>query len=447
MQKKYHLIAIGGSVMHNVALDLAAMGHKISGSDDEIYEPSRSRLARHKILPDKMGWDASRITADLDAVILGKHARSDNPELLRAQELGLAIYSFPEFISDNSRASTRICIAGSHGKTSTTGILMHVFKQKSLDFDYLVGAQLEGFDRMVKLSSAPLLLVEGDEYPSSAVDNRAKMLHYKANISVITGLAWDHINIYKTYEDYVDVFREFLRSMSEDAVCFFDRTDKILNQMMIKESFPPSRIAYWPLALSRKNEIMYGDKLYPVQLFGQHNMSNMHAALKVCQHLGIPQNDFFESLQNYSGADKRLQLVETNSALIVYRDFAHAPSKCKASVSAIRGKFRDKRIKAVLELHTYSSLNIEFIEQYAGTMAAADEAIIYFDKNALSIKRMPELDIEQVARAFAHEQLKVLNDPGELETSMTDSIKDGTDVLLIMSSGNLGGIKPSQLFQ
>jgi len=444
MQKKYHLIAIGGSVMHNLALDLHHLGHIVTGSDDEIYEPSRSRLAQKALLPDKFGWDPNRITTDIDAIILGKHARIDNPELLRAQELDLEIYSFPEFMAKHSLAKTTVCIAGSHGKTSTTAMIMHVLKQEGIDFDYLVGAQLEGFDKMVRMSGAPILVTEGDEYPSSALDNRAKMIHYKADIAVITGLAWDHVNIYKTYESYKNAFREFLNSMSKNAVCYFDCSDADLNTLMINEGFPPERISYKAFAVNKKGSVEYQDELYQMKIFGRHNMLNLSAAYQVCQRLGIDKKVFFESMGSFKGAAKRLELISEDP--LVYRDFAHAPSKCMATVEAVKNRYPSKKLKAVLELHTFSSLDKSFLKQYAGAMDKADVAYVYFDKHALSMKKMPDLDPEDVYSAFSKEDLTVTTESKELEKIILNSKTDGTEVLLVMSSGVLGGLKLSELF-
>lgn len=446
MQKKYHLIAIGGSVMHNLALDLFDMGHKVTGSDDEIYEPSRSRLKEKGLLPDAMGWDPDRVENGLDAIILGKHAREDNPELKKALDLGLPVYSFPEFIARFSKAKKRVCIAGSHGKTSTTGMIMHVLRKLDFDFDYLVGAQLKGFDKMVRISGAELLVTEGDEYPSSALDTRAKMLHYKADIAVITGVAWDHVNIYKTYDAYLDAFRQFLQSMPADGVCFFDQSDAVLNQMMLTESFPPERISYRAFTLNRSGKVLYKDRIYPVRIFGRHNMLNMSAAFKVCSELGIPSASFFESMADFTGASKRLELLHESDALLVYRDFAHAPSKCLATVQAVRERYPDRNIKAVLELHTYSSLDIRFIGQYKGSMDAADKAYVFYDSHALAIKKMPALDANGVFEAFGNTGLSVVTDSSRLEEILNESKTDGTQILLIMSSGALGSIQLGQLF-
>lgn len=431
--------------MHNVAIDLKDLGHSVSGSDDEIYNPSRERLAAKGLLPASMGWDSQRITEDIDAIILGKHAREDNPELIRAQELNLPIYSFPEYVKLNTKARQRVCVAGSHGKTSTTAMIMHVLKKASLDFDYLVGAKLEGFDKMVKLSNANIIIIEADEYPSSCIDMRAKMLHYKPNISIITGLAWDHVNIYRTYEDYKDVFRTFLTQMNDASVCFFDHTDEDLLRMMTDEAFEVKRESYGPFPIDKKGALQFEGDTFPIQIFGRHNMLNLHAAFKVCVELGLEPTFVLEALGDFTGASKRLELLHEDRDLVVYKDFAHAPSKCKATVEAVRSKYNSKKITAVYELHTFSSLTPEFIEGYAHSMEKADSAVVFFDPKALEIKRMEALDKDFVHRAFKHNNLKVVNDRESLEALM-QSAKAESDVLLIMSSGNLGGIDVNNLF-
>jgi UDP-N-acetylmuramate: L-alanyl-gamma-D-glutamyl-meso-diaminopimelate ligase len=447
MQKKYHLIAIGGSVMHNVAIDLAEMSNEITGSDDEIYEPSKSRLLAKGLLPDKMGWDSNRINKDIDAIILGKHAKKDNPELLKALELGLSIYSFPEFVTSRSNAQKRVCISGSHGKTSTTAMIMHVLRLLDYDFDYLVGANLEGFDKMVKLSNSDILIVEGDEYPSSCLDDRAKMLHYNPNIAVITGMAWDHVNIYKTYDAYKDIFRSFLNGLESDAVCYYDQSDFELNHMVLNESFPPKRISYKAFDLNNKGEILFEGEKYSVKIFGNHNMLNLKAALNVCTELGVTTDQFFKCIATFTGAAKRLELVSESENLIVYKDFAHAPSKCKATVEAIRSRFPNKKVKALLELHTFSSLDKAFIPQYKDTMIEADLAFVFFDPHAMDMKNMPLLDTEEVHKHFNHSEMKVFNEKDRFKEEILASKHDGTEVLLVMSSGGLGGLSLEESFK
>jgi len=436
---RYHLIAIGGSVMHNVAIDLKDLGHIVTGSDDEIYEPSLSKLKAHQLLPDKMGWDVSNISSSIDTIILGKHARKDNPELLRALELNIPVVSFPEFIAASSNATYKVCIAGSHGKTTTTSMIMHVLKYHGVEFDYLVGANLSGFEKMVKMSNADVLVVEGDEYPSSCLDNRAKMLHYQPNISVITGLAWDHVNIYTRYEDYKEVFHQFLLQMKIGDHVFFDQNDEALLAMMINNDYECTRQSYLPFEINKKGNIIRSGKEYPIKIFGTHNLSNLKSAFFVCQKLGINEAIFFEAISSFTGAAKRLELIIEDDNLVVYKDFAHAPSKCKATSDAIREKYPNRKIKGILELHTFSSLSQNFIEHYRDSMNSLDEAVVFYDPEALKMKKMPNLDPRLIKMAFNHPKLRVLNDKNALSQSLTESMGN-IDVLLLMSSGNLGGI-------
>ena len=442
---RYHLIAIGGSVMHNLAIDLKDIGHVVSGSDDEIYEPSRSRLESHGLLPHRMGWDSSIIDESIDAIILGKHAKEDNPELQKALSLNLTIYSFPEFFALHSRAGNRVCIAGSHGKTTTTSVVMHVLKLEGLDFDYLVGAGLDGFDKMVKMSGADIMVVEGDEYPSSCLDSRAKMLHYDPTISVITGVAWDHVNIYKSYESYLAVFDEFISKMNGESTCYFDQNDKELLHLMIEGKHDCQKHGYLPFETNAIGDIVFRDHKYPIEIFGKHNMSNLKAAFYICQSLGISGQNFFNAIKTFKGASKRLEEIYNNGNMVIYRDFAHAPSKCKASCAAVREKYPEKRILGFIELHTFSSLNRSFINHYKNTMNALDKAIVFFDPYAMKQKRMPALDINEIHRSFNHPDLNVIGDPAELKTALKSTAEDH-DVLLIMSSGNLGGIVISDIF-
>jgi UDP-N-acetylmuramate: L-alanyl-gamma-D-glutamyl-meso-diaminopimelate ligase len=438
---RYHLIAVGGSVMHNVAIDLKDLGHQVSGSDDEIYEPSKSRLARHGLLPETMGWDSNRITKDIDKIILGKHAKKDNPELIKAMSLGIPIVSFPEFIADATTAQTRISIAGSHGKTSTTAMIMHALRKQAIDFDYLVGANLKGFEKMVKLSGAGILVVEADEYPSSCLDNRAKMLHYKANICVITGIAWDHVNIYKTYDAYKDIFHVMLSQMGSDDICYFDQTDEALLSMMINNNYECVRQSYLAFETNKNGEIVRAKGTYPIGVFGQHNLQNMKAAMLVCENLGIDEDRFLKSMADFTGAAKRLELLHDATDFKIYKDFAHAPSKCRATVDAVRQRYQNKRIRAVLELHTFSSLSNDFIAQYKDTMHGADEAVVFYDPHAVAMKQMPEIDDDKLIASFGHPHFNLVKDSGELQKIVANAQTEGTEILLIMSSGNLGGIK------
>lgn len=441
---RFHLIAIGGAVMHNVAIDLKDMGHKVTGSDDEIYEPSRSRLNDHGLLPEKTGWFPSNIDKSINAIILGKHAKSDNPELAKAIELGIPIYSFPEFVKRTTRATIRVCVAGSHGKTSTTAMIMHALKAHHIDYDYLVGANLEGFDKMVRLSGSDILIIEADEYPSSCIDNRAKMLHYNPTMSIITGIAWDHVNIYKTYDDYKDVFRTFVHTMDDEAICFFDQTDADLFSMMTKEVFEAKRHGYMPYMTDKKGQVIIGEASYPIQIFGRHNLLNLKAAQLVCEQLGIGEEDFLNAMKDFSGAAKRLELIHDSDKLKIYRDFAHAPSKCRATVDAVRKRYPNSKIRAIMELYTFSSLNPDFIDNYKGSMDGIDNAAVFYDNHAIKMKNMAALDPDYVYNAFGTEGLTVYNDGKGIKEFIEKTNIEGDDILLLMSSGNLGGFDINQ---
>lgn len=443
---RYHLIAIGGSVMHNVAIDLKDMGHYVTGSDDEIYEPSKSRLKDKGLLPENTGWHPDSITDEIDVIILGKHARSDNPELIKARELNIPILSFPEFIAQNAKASKRISIAGSHGKTSTTAMILHVLRKQSIDCDYLVGATIKGFEKMVRLSGSDILIVEADEYPSSCLDNRAKMLHYNSNIAVITGIAWDHVNIYKSYEEYKQIFIDFLNQMPVDSVCYFDQTDEELLGLMIHSDFKCKRQSYLPLNTNTEGNVVRQGKTWPISVFGKHNLLNMRAAMLVCQELGVSETDFLEDIADFTGADKRMEIIFESDELTVIKDFAHAPSKCQATVQAVRERFPDRQLTAILELHTFSSLSPDFIPQYKDTMAPADKAYVLYDPHAVKMKKMPVMDNPHIKSTFGDPGVAILNTRAELQEILNE-VKEASDaILLIMTSGNLAGLDIKQYF-
>jgi len=426
--------------MHNLAIDLQDLGHDVTGSDDEIYEPSLSKLSKYGLLPKEMGWNDRRISSDIDVIILGKHAKKDNPELIKALELGIPIKSFPEFISELSKARTTIAITGSHGKTTTTAMAMFVMKAAGLDFDYLVGAQITGFEKMVRMSGADILIVEGDEYPSSCLDNRAKMLHYKADLSVVTGIAWDHVNIYKTYAAYKAIFDRYLKNRHSTDLIFFDQSDKELLDLMLDHPYDCKRIGYQPFEINKQGAIIWEDQVYPIKVFGAHNLKNMNVARLVCNEIGISTTTFLDHIKDFTGAAKRLETIYEQAEFVIYKDFAHAPSKAKATADAVRSKHSKAKIVAVLELHTFSSLTKSFIEHYHQTLDAVDEAVVFYDPHAVEMKKMPALDRDEVHAAFAHNSLEVLSDSKELSAKMKQLSASMPEVLLIMSSGNLGGI-------
>lgn len=434
--------------MHNMAIALHKKGFKVTGSDDVLFEPSVSRLSKYGLFPKKEGWYSEKITADIDAVILGMHARADNPELLKAQELGLKIYSYPEYIYEHSQNKLRVVIGGSHGKTTITSMILHVLKNTGKDFDYLVGAQLEGFDTMVKLTDeAPVIVIEGDEYLSSAIDRRPKFHLYKANIGVISGIAWDHINVFPTFENYVDQFRLFIETIEPGGKLIYSKTDAVLNDVVAKDH---SQIEKFPYSLPAYNikygitNIIKGQKEYPLRVFGEHNLLNIEAARLVCENLGINSDDFYTQISSFKGAARRLELVGKNERSNFFKDFAHSPSKLTATIHAVRSQFPERKLIACIELHTFSSLNKDFLGEYAHAMDEADVAIVFIDKKTFEQKKLTPYPAETVKDAFAKGDLMFYNDPSDLQTYLESIVMDNTN-LLMMSSGNFGGIDLPEL--
>jgi UDP-N-acetylmuramate: L-alanyl-gamma-D-glutamyl-meso-diaminopimelate ligase len=435
---KVHLIATGGAVMHNLAIALHLLGHEVSGSDDEIYNPARDRLDKYGLLPDKMGWDADRISSDIDCIILGMHARINNPELIRAQELKLPIYSFPEFIYQQSKNKKRVVVAGSHGKTTTTSMIMHVLKVCNKDFDYLVGAQLEGFETMVQITDAPIIVLEGDEYLSSPLDRRPKILHYRPHVVIITGIAWDHINVFPTFEGYVGEFQKFVDTIEQDGHLFYYANDEHLPQIAANTKAKIQTTAYQGFDFEIKEGQTFlindaGDQV-PLQIFGNHNLENLKAAYYACREVGISDTDFFEAIQSFKGAAKRLQLVKKTERGIFYRDFAHAPSKVKATVAAFKKQYPKRKLVACVELHTFSSLNKDFLPQYEGAVEGADFAYVFFSEHTLKMKKLPPITKEDIQTNFAHKRLKVFNTKGALHRALKNHHWHHKN-LLMMSSG------------
>lgn len=450
MTKRVHFIAIGGSAMHNLAIALHRQGFDVTGSDDEIFEPSRSRLDRLGLLPDKLGWHPEDITKDIDAVILGMHARADNPELKRAQELGIPVFSYPSYFYERTKGKTRVVIGGSHGKTTITSMIVHVLRHAQVEFDYLVGAQLDGFDCMVKLSdTSKVAIIEGDEYLASALEPVPKFHLYKPDIALISGIAWDHINVFKTFESYVDQFRKFIACIepggklvycAEDAEVKTLAEEKEVSATRIPYGIPKHRIADGVTIL----ETAHGE--VALQVFGKHNLQNLEGARHVCHVLGIGDREFYLAISSFHGAAKRLEKLAEVPGRVVFKDFAHSPSKLKATLDAVREQFPQRRLVACMELHTYSSLSEGFIDQYAGCMDAADSAIVFYDPHAVELKKLPAIPVERVKRAFAREDLIVHNDPIAVMGEVRKGIGGGERlpsegaVLLMMSSGNFGGL-------
>lgn len=424
--------------MHTLAICLQQMGHEVTGSDDEIYEPSRTALKKRGLLPDSIGWDENRINSELDLVILGMHARMNNPELIKAQQLGLNIVSYPEYIASQSINKKKVVIAGSHGKTTTTALIMQVLKYRGIDFDYLVGAELDGFDTMVKLSDAPIIVLEGDEYLSSCIDRRPKMMHYNGDLNVITGISWDHINVFETEEKYVNLFHEFVKTINPHAKTFVFGKDEAINKLYDEWQDERTLEKYYPIEVLENGNLVVDNKQYKIRMFGEHNRANISAAIKVCIELGITVPDFFAAISHFKGASKRLELIAQNATSKVFRDFAHSPSKVMASVSAMKEQFKNKTLIAFLELHTYSSLNENFLKHYNGTMDNADEAVVFYSPHTMEIKKMKMLDPEQVKSEFAKEQLKVVTKKEEL-IAMVQQMRLENCIVLLMSSGNFEG--------
>lgn len=438
-----HFIAIGGAVMHNLALALQKKGLTITGSDDEIYEPSRSRLKNAGLLPPAMGWFPDKINKNMDAVILGMHARADNPELLRAQELGLRIYSYPEFVYEQTKNKRRVVIGGSHGKTTVTSMIMHVLKKLGYGFDYLVGSQIEGFELMANLEEKnEIAVIEGDEYLASPIDRRPKFHLYQANIGLITGIAWDHINVFPTYAEYVKQFDVFAKGLGEKDHLVYCAMDNELARMvqdgMYNTHLVPYMMPVYYINDQRQTVIQSNGKEYPLQVFGPHNLMNIDGARHVCKLLGINDDDFYSAIADFKGAAKRLEPIYRDADFIFYRDFAHSPSKLKATTHAIREQFVHFRLLACMELHTFSSLNENFLGQYNGTLNDADVAVVYFNPQTIAHKKLKPISVEQVRNAFGRNDLQVFTDSMELKKYLVEQNMKGT-CLLMMSSGTFDG--------
>ena len=440
---KVHFIAIGGSAMHNLAIALKNKGYEVTGSDDAIFEPSKTRLEQKGILPKEFGWFPEKITADIDAVILGMHAHADNPELARAKELGLKIYSYPEFLYQQSKEKTRVVIAGSHGKTTITSMILHVLNFHNKEIDYMVGAQLEGFDCMVKITEdTDFMILEGDEYLSSADDRQPKFLHYHPNIALISGIAWDHINVFKTFDDYLEQFRKFTESITSGGVLVYNEEDEEVVKIVENSQKYFRKLPYkTPEYSIREGKVYLKTSMgeIPLSVFGKHNLLNMEGAKLICQQLGIMEEEFYEAIMSFKGASKRLEKVERKDGGILYKDFAHAPSKVKATVAAFKEQFKQEKTYGFLELHTYSSLNPIFLEQYKGAMDGLDTGVIFYSEEALKIKRMEPISPEMIKEKFGNPDLKVFTNAESLH-EYWNTLDKTQGVYLMMSSGNFGGL-------
>ncbi len=446
---KVHFIAIGGSAMHNLAIALKNKAVDVTGSDDEIFEPSRGRLMNKQILPVDLGWFPEKITKELDAVILGMHAREDNPELLRAKELGLPIYSYPEYLYQQTANKTRVVIGGSHGKTTITSMILHVLQQVGLEADYMVGAQLEGFDCMVRLSeTAKVAILEGDEYLSSPIDRRPKFHLYQPNIALLSGIAWDHINVFPTFANYVDQFRIFINKIEPQGKLIYCELDPDVKQLADERS--NSVISYLPYNVHPyriADGITYlktTDGEVPLQVFGEHNLQNLSGAKLVCNALGVSDQQFYAAISSFKGASKRLELVKETPKSVFYKDFAHSPSKLKATTAALKQQFPTRKLVACMELHTFSSLNKTFLEQYHGAMETADRALVYFNPHTLAHKRLPEISPAEVKAAFGSNNVEVFTEAEKVVNTL--KAEDWSNAnLLMMTSGNFDGVDFKQL--
>lgn len=444
---KVHFIAIGGSAMHNLAIALHLKGYEVTGSDDEIFDPAKSRLKKYGLLPSSTGWDPEKINLSLDAIILGMHARADNPELQKARELNLKIYSYPEFLYEQSKAKSRIVVGGSHGKTTITSMIIHVLQQNQLDCDYMVGAQLEGFEVMVKLSEqAKIMVIEGDEYLTSPIDRRPKFHLYKPDIGIISGIAWDHVNVFPTFENYVEQFKIFAEMISHDGAYIYYQGDEILNKMSSEINHPHK----YPYSVHRYHiksgktylETPYGD--IQLQIFGKHNLANLNAAKLACNAVGISDEQFYHAIASFKGASKRLELVAENENCGVYKDFAHSPSKLKATIEAVKEQFPDRKLVACMELHTFSSLSEEFLKEYKNAMNLADIGIVYYNPEAIEHKKLSPITSEMIFKSFNREDLEIFSN-SKLLIDRLLTIENSNTQFLLMSSGNFNGIDIEQL--
>jgi UDP-N-acetylmuramate: L-alanyl-gamma-D-glutamyl-meso-diaminopimelate ligase len=438
-----HFIAIGGAAMHNLAIALHNKGYQVTGSDDTIFDPSKSRLDAKGLLPETFGWFPGKITQNLDAVVLGMHAKEDNPELLKAQELGLKIYSYPEFLYEQSKNKTRVVIGGSHGKTTITSMILHVMHFHDKDVDYMVGAQLEGFDVMVKLTeNNDFIVLEGDEYLSSPIDRRPKFHLYKPNIALLSGIAWDHINVFPTYKGYVEQFRIFIDSIVKGGSITYNEEDPEVRRVVEASENTIRKLPYQTPEYSVENGqtlLETPEGPLPVEVFGKHNLNNLAGAKWICQHMGIDEDDFYDAISTFKGASKRMEKIAEGNTNVVYKDFAHSPSKVEATTKAVKEQYPERTLIACLELHTYSSLNAEFLKEYKGTLDVADIAVVFYSPHAVEIKKLKEVTQDQIAQAFHRDDLIIYTNPDDFKQFLFSQNFDNK-ALLLMSSGNYGGL-------
>ncbi len=438
-----HFIAIGGSAMHNLALALHNKGYQVTGSDDAIFEPSKSRLEKKGLMPKELGWFPEKITRDIDSVILGMHAKADNPELLKAQELGLKIYSYPEFLYEQSKNKTRVVIGGSHGKTTITSMILHVMHFHNIEVDYMVGAQLQGFDTMVHLTEEnDFIVLEGDEYLSSPMDRRPKFHLYQPNIALISGIAWDHINVFPTYENYVEQFEIFIKLITNGGILVYNEDDAEVKRVAEAATNPIRKLGYTTPKYTVENGVTLletPEGAMPIEVFGAHNLNNLAGAKWICQNMGVDEADFYEAIASFKGASKRLEKIAESKTKVAYKDFAHSPSKVAATTKAVKEQYPNRTLVACLELHTYSSLNAEFLKEYQGALEFADKAVVFYSPDAVKIKQLEEVTYEQIAKSFNREDLIIYTNPKDFKNYLFNLDLENS-ALLLMSSGNYGGL-------
>ena len=440
---RVHFIAIGGSAMHNLALALYNKGFQVSGSDDEIFDPSKKRLADKGLLPDSYGWFPEKISKEIDAVILGMHAKADNPELLKAKELSLTIYSYPEFLYEQSKNKTRVVIGGSHGKTTITSMILHVMHYHDREVDYMVGAQLEGFDTMVHLTREnDFIVLEGDEYLSSPIDRRPKFHLYKPNIALLSGIAWDHINVFPTFDNYVEQFEIFLDQITNGGAIIYNQEDPVVKKVVEDSTSLIKKYPYQTphhVVENGKTLLETSDGLMPIQIFGEHNLNNLEGARWICQLMGVDATDFYDAISTFKGASKRLEKIAETATTVVFKDYAHSPSKVEATTRAVKKQYPDRKLLACLELHTYSSLDPGFLHEYQGALNAADIAVVFYSPQAVELKKLKPISENQIAEAFQRDDLVIYTDPAAFKEFLFSQNIDNTS-LLLMSSGDYGGL-------
>ncbi|SDS05068.1 UDP-N-acetylmuramate--L-alanine ligase [Christiangramia echinicola] len=445
---RIHFIAIGGSAMHSLAIALTQKEYEITGSDDAIFEPAKSRLKEYGILPESTGWFTENISKDLDAVILGMHAKADNPELLKAEELGLKVYSYPEFLFEQAKNKTRVVIGGSHGKTSITSMILHVMNYHDKEIDYMVGAAIEGVDNPVHLTEEnDFIVIEGDEYLSSPIDRRPKFHLYQPNIALLSGIAWDHINVFPTYENYVEQFRIFIDSIVNGGILVYNEEDPEVKRLAEGTENPIRKHPYQTPEYHTDGvhtvlDVPEGEM--PLEIFGRHNLNNLAGAKWICQHMGVDEDDFYEAISTFKGASKRLEKIAESTSSVIFKDFAHSPSKVRATTAAVKEQYPNKKLVACLELHTYSSLNADFLKEYNNTLSEADVALVFYSPEAVANKKLEEVSVDQIREAFNKEGLKVFVNPEEFKNELFQTDFNNS-ALLMMSSGNYGSLDLEEL--